>query len=73
MMAVLGIAWAGIFFINFWTTPESARLTLLSSGIIPPCNIGIALKVASSLYLVTLVLTAHRLNPQVRTRGEDES
>jgi multisubunit Na+/H+ antiporter MnhB subunit len=58
LMAVLGIVYAGTLFVNFWTTPESARLTLLSSGIIPTCNIGIGLKVCSSLYLVLLVLTA---------------
>ena len=60
LMAVLGIFVAGAFFVNFWPTPESARLTLFSSGIIPLCNIGIGMKVCSSLYLVALLLTAHR-------------
>jgi multicomponent Na+:H+ antiporter subunit B len=73
LMAVVGIVVAGLFFVNFWTTPESARLTLFSSGIIPSCNIGIALKVASSLYLVALVLTAHRLNPPPGGKKEDTS
>ena len=56
LMAVLGIAVAGIYFVNFMTTPPSARLTLLSGGIIPLCNLGIGIKVCSSLYLVVLVL-----------------
>ena len=72
LMAMLGIAAAGIFFVNFRTTPESARLTLFSSGIIPFCNIGIGLKVCSSLYLVALVLTAHRLNANPGGKREDE-
>lgn len=58
LMAVLGIAVGSLFFVNFWITPESAQWTLFSSGIIPPCNIGIGLKVCSSLYLVVVVLTA---------------
>jgi multicomponent Na+:H+ antiporter subunit B len=72
LLAVLGITVAGVFFFNFWTTPESARLTLFSSGIIPPCNIGIGLKVCSSLYLVVLVLTAHRLGSEPAGK-EDET
>ena len=72
LMAMLGIAAAGIFFVNFRTTPESTRLTLFSSGIIPFCNIGIGLKVCSSLYLVALVLTAHRLNANPGGKREDE-
>jgi multisubunit Na+/H+ antiporter MnhB subunit len=60
-MAGLGLVLAGTFFVNFWTTPESARFTLFSSGIIPVCNMGIGLKVGSSLYLICLVLTVlHR-------------
>jgi multicomponent Na+:H+ antiporter subunit B len=69
LMAVLGIVLAGTLLVNFWTTPESARLTLFSSGIIPPCNIGIGLKVSSSLYLVLLVLTAQG---QVLPGGKEE-
>ena len=60
-MAVLGLLLAGTFFVNFWTTDESSHFTLASSGIIPACNIGIGLKVCSSLYLVFVVLTAVRL------------
>jgi multicomponent Na+:H+ antiporter subunit B len=62
LMAILGIAVAGVYFVNFLTTPEAARLTLFSGGIIPICNLGIGLKVCCSLYLVVLVLNAHRMN-----------
>ena len=56
LMALLGLVLVGSFFVNFWTTPESARFTLMSGGIIPVCNIGIGLKVACSIYLVAIVL-----------------
>ena len=71
LMAVLGVVVAGIYFFNFWTTSESARLTLFSGGIIPLCNVGIGLKVCSSLYLVTFVLTAHRWH--LDTEGKDDA
>jgi multicomponent Na+:H+ antiporter subunit B len=70
LMAVLGIALGGTLLFNFWTTPESAQLTLLSGGIIPPCNIGIGLKVCSSLYLVLLVLTAQDQDLPGRKEGD---
>ena len=60
-MATLGIVVAGTFFVNFWNTTTAEQFTLFSSGIIPVCNIGIGLKVCSSLYLVFLVLTAVNL------------
>lgn len=58
LMAVLGIAVAGIFFWNFIATPAEARLTLFSAGIIPGCNVAVGLKVCSSIYLIVLVLAA---------------
>lgn len=70
-VAVSGMAFAGIFFVNYWTTPESARLTLFSSGIVPPSNIGIGLKVCASLYLVLLVLTTQRLSRSQGSAEED--
>lgn len=61
LMAMLGLAVAGTFFFNFWTTPPSARLTLISSGIILPSNLGIGLKVCCSLYIIVLAIpTRHR-------------
>lgn len=73
VMAGLGLLVAGTFFVNFWSTDESARFTLFSSGIIPAYNIGIGLKVCSSLYLVFVVLTALRpaLRPDSNNKGED--
>lgn len=68
-VAVSGMVLAGIFFVNYWTTPESARLTLFSSGIILPSNIGIGLKVCALLYLVLLVSTTQRAR---RSRGSAE-
>ncbi len=73
LMAMLGIVVAGVFFANFWTTPESAQLTLFSSGIIPICNLGIGLKVCSSLYLVVLVLTAYRLRSASHDGKEEDA
>jgi hypothetical protein len=66
----LGLLLAGTFFVNFWTTTESARFTLFSSGIIPACNIGIGLKVGSSLYLIVLVFTALQLALRPDSQGE---
>ena len=70
LIAGLGLVLAGTFFVNVWTTEESAHFTLFSSGIIPACNIGIGLKVCSSLYLVFVVLTAIRFVR--RSDGEGE-
>lgn len=70
-IAVLGLLLAGTFFVNFWPTAESAHFTLLSSGTIPASNIGIGLKVCSSLYLVFVVLTAVRLAARPTTTGEN--
>ena len=70
VMAGLGLVLAGTFSVNFWTTDESAHFTLFSSGIIPACNIGIGLKVCSSLYLVFVVLTAMNLALRPDSKGK---
>jgi len=58
----LGTWWAsGMFFENFIATPSDARFELFSAGTIPISNIGLGLKVASSLFLVFTVLAALRL------------
>ena len=72
-VAVSGMVLAGMFFVNYWTTPESARLTLFSSGIILPSNIGIGLNVCASLYLVLLVSTAQRTCRSPSSVEEDAS
>ena len=60
-MAALGLVVTGTFFANFWATDASARFTLFSGGIIPICNVGIGLKVCSSLYLGFVVLSGLQL------------
>ena len=57
-VALLGLLTAGAFFKNFVQTAEAAHFKLLSSGVIPICNIGIGLKVGMSLYLVFTILSA---------------
>ena len=69
-LAFAGMLWAGgIFFENFIATKEHARFTLFSGGVIPLSNVGLGLKVASSLFLVFTVLAALRLGD----KGEDDS
>ena len=70
-LACAGLGWAGgTFFENFISTSEAARFTLLSGGIIPISNIGLGLKVASSLFLAFTVLAAFRILPG-GGRGEE--
>lgn len=57
-VAVAGMMAAGVFFKNFVATPECARFSLFSAGVIPTCNIGIGLKVGASLFLVFAMLSA---------------
>ena len=59
-IALLGLFVTGTYFVNFIETPEAARMTLFSSGIVAPSNLGIGLKVCSSLFLVVLMLTIVR-------------
>ncbi len=62
LLAWLGMAWAGgAFFENFIATAEEDHFTLLSAGTVPISNIGLGLKVASSLFLVFTVLAAFRI------------
>lgn len=70
-LAVAGMLWAGgIFFENFITTKEHARFTLFSGGLIPLSNIGLGLKVASSLFLVFTVLASLRAGDEKRGEGD---
>lgn len=69
-LAAMGMVWAGgVFFQNFIPTSEDARFTLFSGGTIPISNIGLGLKVASSLFLVFLALAAF---PIVPSRSKDD-
>jgi multicomponent Na+:H+ antiporter subunit B len=75
LLMFLAIAWlgtwwvGGFFFRNFISTPEQAHFTLFSGGTIPMSNIGLGLKVASSIFLVFTVLAAFEI---VRGDGEGE-
>jgi multisubunit Na+/H+ antiporter MnhB subunit len=60
-VALLGILTAGVFFRNFISTGEGSFFKLLSSGVIPICNIGIGLKVGTSLFMVFVILSAVRV------------
>lgn len=68
-LALLGlVSTQGLFFANFiQKSRPGTPLRLLSGGIIPLANIGIALKVCASLFLVMLVLTVLR----VAASGDD--
>ena len=68
-LACLGWWFGGSFFQNFIATPEEARFTLLSAGIIPVANVGLGVKVASSLFLVFAALAAFRI---VAVRGKKQ-
>ena len=68
MIAVLGFAFSGIFFVNFLVEKYGQPLHLLSAGTIPLSNIAIGLKVGASLFLVILVLSMFR--PDMSTDKE---
>lgn len=72
-LAWMGMGWVGgAFFRNFIATSEQSQFTLFSGGVIPLSNIGLGLKVASSLFLVFSVLAAFRILDSGNTReGED--
>jgi len=64
VIAVLGITagLGGTFFINYIAKANPGEpFRLLSSGTIPLCNIAIALKVASSLFIVFITLVLLRV------------
>ena len=69
LLATLGLLLASVFFLNVWGTRESAWFTLFSSGIVLPSNLGIGLKVCSSIYLVFLALAA--LHFTAKTESEN--
>jgi multicomponent Na+:H+ antiporter subunit B len=64
VIALLGVAagLGGTFFTNYIAKANPGRpFALLSSGTIPLCNIAIALKVMSSLFIVFLLLVLLRV------------
>jgi len=59
VVAILGLAFGGSFFLNFLYQKylPGEPLHLVSAGIIPLANIAIGLKVGASLFLITLTLS----------------
>ncbi|MBN1404913.1 MAG: hypothetical protein JW946_00145 [Candidatus Omnitrophica bacterium] len=64
-IALIGLA-GGVFFFNFFAS-KGEPFSILSAGIIPLCNIAIALKVASGLFGVFVVLSLFRLSGDKKT------
>ncbi len=62
VIAILGLVLGGSFFINFLYQKylPGEALNLISAGTIPLSNLAIGLKVATSLFLVILVLSMFR-------------
>lgn len=54
-LALLGLIFAGVFFLNL--LPKGVPFELKSAGIIPLCNIAICIKVGAGLFLVFTLLT----------------
>jgi len=62
VVALFGLGYGGVFFINFLQKLFPGReFQLASSGIIPICNIAIGLKVGASLFLVFVILSVLRI------------
>jgi multicomponent Na+:H+ antiporter subunit B len=71
VVALAGLIKAGAFFKNIIQTSPESYFRLVSSGLIPVSNIGIGLKVGTSLFLVFIVLSAIHIGPR-KSRKEDE-
>jgi multicomponent Na+:H+ antiporter subunit B len=63
-IAIAGLFFGGSFFANFLHQKylPGEALSLISAGTIPLSNIAIGLKVGTSLFLVTLVLSVFRMD-----------
>jgi multicomponent Na+:H+ antiporter subunit B len=62
LVACLGLGFGGVFFANFLERNyPGASFSLLSAGTIPVNNIAICIKVASSLFLVFIIMAAARV------------
>jgi len=61
LIAILGMVFGGIFFVNFLQKYLPGKpLNLISAGTIPLSNIAIGLKVGASLFLVIFLLSTFR-------------
>ena len=65
LIAILGLAFGGMFFVNFLYQKylPGEPFHLVSGGTIPLSNIAIGLKVGASLFLVIVALTTFRHEP----------
>ena len=62
LIALMGMFFGGVFFINFIQKSfPGADFRLLSSGIIPFCNIAIGLKVGTSVFMIFIVISILRV------------
>jgi multisubunit Na+/H+ antiporter MnhB subunit len=71
LIAILGLVFAGTFFVNFLYQKylPGTPFDLVSAGTIPLSNIAIGLKVGASLFLVIFALTVFRYDGE---RGKKE-
>ncbi len=61
LIAILGLVFGGVFFVNFLQKFLPGKpLSLISAGTIPLSNIAIGLKVGASLFLVIFLLSTFR-------------
>ncbi len=61
LIAILGLVFGGVFFVNFLQKYLPGEpLDLISAGTIPLSNIAIGLKVGASLFLVIFLLSTFR-------------
>lgn len=58
LLALLGFLWVKVFFFNF--LGKGRPFHLFSAGIIPLCNLGIGVEVASALFAIFLVLAVFK-------------
>ena len=67
LIAILGLVFSGVFFVNFLYQQylPGQPLKLISAGTIPLSNIAIGLKVGASLFLVIFLLSTFRRDTSV--------
>ena len=72
LIAILGLVFGGVFFVNFLyqTYLPGQPFELISGGTIPLSNLAIGVKVGASLFLVIFALTAFRYDAPAAPDGE---
>ncbi|MCM8764522.1 MAG: cation:proton antiporter [Candidatus Omnitrophica bacterium] len=62
LIAALGVLFGGAFFTNFLEKQfPSANFRLFSAGVLPLCNISIAMKVGASLFMIFIIIAVRRV------------